>query len=511
MYRPIALLVLTAMLAGGCTPPEPTPMTYREPFRPQFHFSPERNWMNDPNGLVYYDGEYHLFYQHNPFGIRWGHMSWGHAVSPDLVHWEQLPVALAEENGVMIVSGSAVVDAANTSGFGEAGQTPLVAVYTGHTDTLQTQHIAYSMDRGQSWTKYAGNPVLDLGMKDFRDPKVFWHEETAQWIMVVSLSTERKVHFYGSPDLKTWTFLSEFGPAGAPEGIWECPDLFPLPVEGTDGETRWVLIVNIGSHAAAGGSGGQYFVGSFDGRMFVNDNPPERVLWVDEGADFYAGVTWSDIPPADGRRILLGWINNWQYAQDIPTSPWRSAQSIPRVLGLRQTPDGPRLSQQPVAELASLRGEGHHHRDLDFAAANALALLGNQLEVDVEIALNGATEVWLDVLAGESQRTAVGYDATAGRAFIDRSASGVGDFHDVFLTRHTAPYRVEGDVVHLRVFVDWSVVELFTGDGLLAMTDRVFPDAASQAVRFGHTGGAPRIRRLDVWPLRSIWTPKPAA
>ncbi|MDZ4700004.1 MAG: glycoside hydrolase family 32 protein [Rhodothermales bacterium] len=501
MISRLAIVLLTCFLSSGCTT---RPTTYSEPYRLQYHFSPERNWMNDPNGLVYHDGEYHLFYQYNPFGDRWGHMSWGHAISPDLVHWEHLPVALEEDDGVMIFSGSAVVDAANTAGFAGPGETPLVAIYTGHTDTLQNQNLAYSVDRGRTWTKYAGNPVLDLGMKDFRDPKVIWHEESGQWIMVVSLSTERKVHFYGSPDLKSWTFLSEFGPAGETEGIWECPDIFLLPVEGS-GESRWVLIVNIGSKAAAGGSGGQYFVGSFDGRTFLNDNPPEQTLWVDHGADFYAGVTWSDMPASDGRRILLGWLNNWQYAQDIPTSPWRSSQSLPRTLGLRASPEGIRLVQQPVRELQTLREAHQSVSSLDFDDATDLNIRDNQLEILVDVVLNGAPRVELAVLAGETERTIVGYDAVEGEVYIDRSASGVGDFHEAFLARHAAPLAAPDGRVRLHVFVDWSSVEVFADDGLAVLSDRVFPRASSQGVRFTSEGGTATIESLDVWRLRSIW------
>src|SRR5687767_2065816 len=228
---------------------------YREPWRPQFHFTAATNWMNDPNGMVFYDGEYHLFYQYNPFGDKWGHMSWGHAVSRDLVRWEHLPIALYEENDVMIFSGSAVVDWKNTTGFGKDDKPPLVAIYTGHytKKPLQNQHIAYSNDRGRTWTKHAGNPVLDIGDKDFRDPKVMWHEGTKRWVMTVAWPTHRKVRFYASPNLKEWTHLSDFGPAGSTSGIWECPDLFPLG-------TKWVLIVNVGSGAPAGGSGCQYFI-----------------------------------------------------------------------------------------------------------------------------------------------------------------------------------------------------------------------------------------------------------
>src|SRR5688572_15851638 len=251
---------------------------YRERWRPQFHFTPATNWMNDPNGMVFYDGEYHLFYQFNPFGDKWGHMSWGHAVSCDLVRWEHLPIALLEEDGVMIFSGSAVVDWKNTSGFGKNGKPPLIAIYTGHSTKkpLQNQHIAYSNDPGRTWTKFSGNPVLDIGEKDFRDPKVFWHEPAQRWVMVVAWPVQRKARFYSSPDLKHRTHLSDFGPAGSTTGIWECPDLFPLRVEKNNianrksqiRNERWALIVNVGSGAPAGGSGCQYFVGEFDGNQF---------------------------------------------------------------------------------------------------------------------------------------------------------------------------------------------------------------------------------------------------
>lgn len=251
---------------------------YGEPWRPQFHFSPPLNWMNDPNGLIYYEGEYHLFYQTNPVDNRWGNIGWGHAVSRDLVRWRHLLVAIPEEDGVMAWSGSAVIDWANTSGFGENGQPPMVAIYTGYEEATgnQTQNLAYSTDRGRTWTKYEGNPVLDAPQDDFRDPKVFWFEPTRRWVMAVMLPHERQVSFYGSPDLKSWTHLSDFGPAGATGGIWEVPDLFRLPVAGRPGETRWVLQVNIGGGTLYGGSGAQYFVGTFDGERFTAEGDPAR-------------------------------------------------------------------------------------------------------------------------------------------------------------------------------------------------------------------------------------------
>jgi len=281
---------------------------YDETYRPQYHFTPAKNWMNDPNGPIYYKDEYHLFFQYNPFGNVWGHMSWGHAVSRDLVHWQHLPVAIPEENGIMIFSGSTVVDWHNSSGFCKevsvAEPSCLVAIYTGHTEKLQTQNLAYSNDRGRTWTKYSGNPVLDLHMQDFRDPKVFWHEPSHKWVMVAALPTLHKVRFFGSTDLKHWSTLSDFGPAGGTAGVWECPDLFPLPVEGEGGQTRWVLSINLNPGGLAGGSGDQYFVGQFDGATFVNANPAEQVLWADYGKDFYASTSFSNILATDGRLAL---------------------------------------------------------------------------------------------------------------------------------------------------------------------------------------------------------------
>ena len=333
------LIVMMFCFQMGCDNLGTSKSYYKELYRPQFHFTPEKNWMNDHNGLVFFEGEYHLFYQYNPFGINWGHMSWGHAVSEDLVHWDHLPVALNEEDGIMIFSGSAVVDWKNKSRFGRNGQPPLVAIYTGHRSSNQNQSqcIAYSNYEGRSWTKYKGNPVLqNPGTKDFRDPKVIWYEETNKWIM--SLAVGNYVNFYSSPDLKKWEFESEFGSGeGAHGGVWECPDLFPLRINGENTQ-KWVLLVSMNPGGPNGGSATQYFVGDFNGHKFTNEL--KQIRWIDYGKDNYAGVTWSDIPDEDGRRIFIGWMNNWQYAQTVPTNPWRSSQTIPRELELKTYSEG---------------------------------------------------------------------------------------------------------------------------------------------------------------------------
>ena len=483
--------------------------TYVERYRPQYHFTPAVNWMNDPNGLVYYKGEYHLFYQYNPLGITWGHMSWGHAVSTDLVHWRHLPVPIPEENGVMAFSGSAVVDWNNTSGFGRGGEPPLVAIYTGHREGNQSQYIAYSTDRGRTWTRYAGNPVLDIGVADFRDPKVFWYAPNKRWVMVVALSPQRKLQFYGSPDLKRWTQLSEFGPAAAVGGVWECPDLFELPVDGDTQKTRWVLIVNLNPGAIAGGSGTQYFVGDFDGSRFTTaaSGSTPATLWADYGKDFYAAVSWSDIPPRDGRRVWIGWMNNWQYGDKIPTSPWRSAQSVPRTLALRTSGEGIRLVQQPVSELRRLRTM---HRSLGprtirEGTTTLTGISGRSLEIIAEFDVGTATELGFKVRTGRDEETVIGIDRRVGQLFVDRTRSGEVGFHPEFSGRHTAPLRVSNGRVRLHILVDWSSVEVFAGAGESVITEQIFPSPESNGVALYARGGTARLRSLDAWALRSAW------
>jgi fructan beta-fructosidase len=335
----VGALVRKAITASEFSPER------RERYRPVYHFTPQKNWMNDPNGLVYFRGKYHLFCQYNPFGDRWGHMSWGHATSDDMVSWERLPVALVEHDGKMFFSGSVVVDARNSSGLGKRDIPPLVAVYTANLQDNQRQEIAFSRDGGTTWEEYSGNSVIDIHNPDFRDPKVFWHEATRKWVMVVSLAKDKKVRIYGSEDLIHWSMLSEFGPAGAlGSPNWECPNLFPLSAENQPNQTRWVLKIDLGNGAFARGSGAEYFEGEFDGEKFRSEQAGE--LWVDYGKDFYAAQVWSDLQ-AWGRTVWLGWMNNWWYAQDVPTSPWRGAMTVPRQLTLRSSTEGWRLIQAP--------------------------------------------------------------------------------------------------------------------------------------------------------------------
>ncbi len=475
--------------------------------RPQFHFTPERNWINDPNGLVYFEGEYHLFYQYNPHGDTWGHMHWGHAVSRDLIRWEHLPIALNEENNTMIYSGSAVVDWKNTSGFGIGGRPPLVAIYTAHyTDRpLQNQHLAFSNDRGRTWTKFSGNPVLDIGDPDFRDPKVFWHEPASRWIMVVTLAVKRRLSIYSSADLKTWKHESDFGPAGSTEGIWECPDLFPLNVDGDAARTKWVMLLNVNPGAPAGGSGCQYFVGEFDGARFVAEN--DEALWMDYGPDFYAAVTWSDIPASDGRRLAIGWMNNWNYGNKIPTSPWRGAMSVPRELSLGTTSGGLRLLQAPVRELRAFAAREVVAAQGDFAqvaeALDGAGALAPSFEVELRFADVAPNSTFtIETRSGPGEWTRLVCPVARGAIFLDRSRSGPVHFDPRFSLLHEAPLRIENGALILHLLVDATSMEAFAQNGETVMTAQQFPTSFSRQVSLRLTGAPPKVCSAIVREIR---------
>lgn len=803
---------------------------YTETYRPQFHFSPAKEWLNDPNGLVWYQGEYHLFYQYNPSGSTWGNMSWGHAVSKDLVRWQELPLAIPHDDQEMVFSGSAVVDHNNTTGFGTSTNPAMVAVYTSHykDSGKQAQSLAYSTDRGRTWTKYAGNPVLDIGSKEFRDPKVQWYAPTKSWLMTVSLSTEHKVRFYSSKDLKTWTHLSDFGPRGAVGGVWECPDLFPLPVDGDPQRTKWALVVNINPGGIAGGSAAQYFVGDFDGTKFTPDDdgsytPPagvvmqdfegadygswqttgtafgsgpihapapdpsgtngfegkglvdsfhgsdtetgtltsapftvntpylnfkigggrhpyvpgsvrgdspapagkiladfeqdtygswtttgtafgagpargtlpgqhpvsghtgtglvntflggdattgtltspeftitakhlnllvgggnhpsgsdaptavrlvvdgrtvrsatgtdseslnwiswdlsdlagrtarievvdentggwghilldqvmlsdtparprstettvnllidgkvlhsatgadsgtldwasfdlrahqgkqaviqivdmntagwghvmadhfvaadqparsslQRADWVDYGKDYYAAVSWEDSP--DGKRHMIGWMNNWQYGNNIPTSPWRGAQSIPREMALRTVNGRIRLTQQPVSTVASLHGPLTSVRGTRIAEGSVPLAAGRAdgkaLDIRATFTLADATRFGFKVRTGQGQETVIGYDRETQELYVDRTRSGAVDFHRDFPGVQRAPLTPKNGKVELRILVDWSSVEVFGGRGEAVITDQIFPSPDSDGIQLFAEGGTARLDSANV-------------
>lgn len=478
-----------------------------EPFRPFYHFTPPSGWMNDPNGLVYFQGEYHLFYQHNPADTVWGPMHWGHAVSRDLLNWEHLPIALYPDDVGAIFSGSAVIDWRNTAGFGEEA---MVAIFTHDKQVRQMQSLAYSTDRGRTWTKYEGNPVLDPpnNLRDFRDPKVFWYDEGADaghWVMAVAAGSV--ILFFTSPDLKHWEASGSFGWShGIRCGVWETPDLFQLPIDGGP-EARWALTVGIGlgDCAPAGGSGVQYFVGQFDGQTFHSDNPPDTVLWADFGPDFYAAQGWNEAP--DRSAIWIGWMNNWRYAEQIPTGAWRGAFSLPRALGLTHTPDGLRLTQQPLSALATLRGR-HHALPAQSLAAGAHAgpaAQGLALEIIAEFAAGQAQQanrLGVRLRHGGDQVTTVGYALKTRALFVDRTRSGQVDFNPNFPGIHTAAYDPADDRLRLHLFVDASSLEVFAGRGEVVFSECIFPQGEEVAVEIFADGGPLHLLNLNIYELQ---------
>ncbi|MGG0025919.1 GH32 C-terminal domain-containing protein [Bacillus inaquosorum] len=514
--RLIQVVIMFTLLFTLAFPVEAADSSYYdEDYRPQYHFTPEANWMNDPNGMVYYAGEYHLFYQYHPYGMQWGPMHWGHAVSKDLVTWKHLPVALYPDEKGTIFSGSAVVDRNNTSGFQTGEEKPLVAIYTQDREGHQVQSIAYSNDKGRTWTKYAGNPVIpNPGKKDFRDPKVFWYEKENKWVML--LAAGDRILIYTSKNLKQWTYASEFGQGqGSHGGVWECPDLFELPVDGNSNQKKWVMQVSVGNGAVSGGSGMQYFVGDFDGTHFKNENPSDKVLWTDYGKDFYAAVSWSDIPSSDGRRLWLGWMSNWQYANDVPTSPWRSAASIPRELKLKTLTGGVRVVQTPVKELQTIRGTSKKWKNqtISPASQNVLAGLSGdayELHAEFQVSPGSAPEFGFKVRTGENQFTKVGYDRKNTKLFVDRSESGNVTFNPTFNTGiQTAPLKPVNATIKMRIFVDRSSVEVFGNDGQQVITDIILPDRSSKGLELYAVNGGVKLKSLTIYPLKKVWGTSP--
>ncbi|MEP7318874.1 MAG: glycoside hydrolase family 32 protein [Panacibacter sp.] len=467
-------------------------------YRPLYHFTTDSNWINDPNGLVYANGQFHVFAQYNPFGDKWGHMSWAHAVSNDLFEWKEWQLAIpeiknADSTVTMIFSGSAVVDSFNTSGFGKDGQVPMVAIYTSHIDKngkgiAQHESLAYSLDEGKTWQQYANNPVLDIHLTDFRDPKVFWYAPEKKWIMAVVKSLEYKVQFYASADLKKWDLLSEFGPAGNTTKIWECPDLFPMTVEGTN-EKKWVLSLSAG-HPQKNYIAVQYFIGNFNGKTFTADKL-SYPLYADYGKDFYAGVTYNNIPAADGRIVMIGWANCWNYANDIPTKGFRGTYSVPRVLTLKQTPEGLRLFQLPADEIAKHEQDIYNEASVELNNTSKLldAAKGTALDISFEIKADAAATAGINVFKSGDEETTIAYNAATKMISLDRTKSGDISFHKDFPGIETVQLNASDEKVKLRILIDKSMVEVFVNDGLYAITDLVFPKQNNGGVELFAKGG----------------------
>jgi levanase/fructan beta-fructosidase len=420
----------------------------RERFRPSYHHTPLWGWMNDPNGMFYKDGEWHLFFQHNPYGSQWENMNWGHSVSTDLIHWTQLPEAIEPDGLGTIFSGSCVVDSANTAGFGKGA---VIAFYTSNGEN-QVQSMAYSTDNGRTFTKYPGNPIITSDVPDFRDPHVFWNQEAGIWNMILAAGQEMRI--YSSKNLKDWMYESSFGQGyGSHAGVWECPDLMELPVRGTN-KHKWMLICNINPGGPSGGSATQYFVGQFDGHKFTCESKPEVTKWLDYGKDHYATVTFSNAP--DGRHVAMAWMSNWQYGNQVPTKQYRSANSIPCDLGLYEYDGETYASVTPSRELFNLRGK---------------VISRPSSSCEILATLKGSCTFTLDNDKGEYVRLA--YDAKAKTFSMDRRKSGDTSFSELFPVKTTAP--VNGKINRLRVFIDHSSVEAFDADGKMSMTNLVFP------------------------------------
>lgn len=474
---------------------------YQEPYRPQVHFSPKEHWVNDPNGMVYFNHTYHLFFQYYPGDIVWGPMHWGHATSKDLVHWKELPIALYPDSLGYIFSGSAVVDSNNTSGFGKNGKIPLVAIFTHHDpkgekegkNNFQNESLAYSLDEGNTWTKYSGNPVLkNPGIKDFRDPKVMWYAKEKKWVM--TLATLDHITFYSSPNLKDWKKESEFGKEiGAHGGVWECPDLFSLKLKG---KTYWVLIVNLNPGGPNGGSATQYFIGEFDGSKFTPADT--KLRWIDHGPDEYAGITWSN---TGTRKIFLGWMSNWLYANQVPTKKWRNAMTIPKELALKNVNGEMIVTSNPVKELAAIEKKP--------VAVNKTLLKGKgtknlpaQFVLKFKLDKIGDYSVILSNDAGE--QLVIGYDHGKKQYFIDRSKSGKIDFNPEFAKIAFAPRITNTPSSNIQLVVDASSIELFADGGSTVMTSVFFPARPFNNLQIRNKKGV-IITALTLTPLSPIW------
>ena len=476
---------------------------YHEQFRPQVHFSPKEHWMNDPNGMVYYKGVYHLFFQYFPGGTTWGPMHWGHTVSKDLVHWKELPIALYPDSLGFIFSGSAVADINNTSGFGKDGKIPLVAIFTHHDskseragkDNFQNESLAYSLDDGNTWTKYDGNPVLkNPGIRDFRDPSVIWFEPQKKWVM--TLATKDRVTFYSSPNLKDWKKESDFGSTlGAHTGVWECPNLFPLKFEN---KIYWVLIGSVNPGGPNGGSATQYFIGHFDGTTFTPESNA-KTKWIDYGPDDYAGVTWAN---TGSRKIFLGWMSNWTYAGQLPTVKWRNAMTIPRDLAVKRENNELYITSNPVKEfkaidLKPIKISSGGKDDFSYDG-----IIPDQYELNLSFdQTNGCT---ISLSNDEGDKLEVGFNKATNSYYVDRNKSGLTAFNPEFPKILFAPRLTNAVSSKVTLLFDSSSLELFGDDGLSVLSALFFPRTPFNHLQF-HFAKNNKIKNLELVALKSIW------
>lgn len=476
----------------------------REKYRPAYHHTPLYGWMNDPNGMFYKDGVWHLYYQYNPYGSKWQNLSWGHSTSTDLINWENHPVALRPNGLGMVFSGSCAVDKGNSTGYGDDA---VVGMYTS-ADASQVQSLVWSADGGDTFEFYPGNPVIALE-SEARDPNMFWDENAKQWVLLLAHALEHEMLVFTSPDMRSWTLQSSFGKGlGAQEGVWECPDLFKLPVDGS-GEEKWVLLCNLNPGGPFGGSATQYFVGDFDGKVFTPDkdadgNVPTK--WMDYGKDHYATVSWSDAP--DSRRTVIGWMSNWQYAAEVPTQQFRSANTLPREVGLFKGADGQiYASSQPSPELVALRGSlkldvrkasvGKNPRTYLLPSSNS-----GVCEILLDIDARGADVVSLTLKNDGNEKVVMKYDAAAHTLSFDRRESGVVDFSQDFPAVTVSPTFEDENRVSLRIFIDRSSIEVFGNDGKFVMTNLVFPTKPYSTLSISSRGGNAKVENLKIYSIK---------
>ena len=471
-------------------------------WRPAYHHTPLYGWMNDPNGMFYKDGVWHLYYQKNPYGSKWQNMTWGHSTSTDLITWEAQPDAIRPDGLGAIFSGSAVIDHNNTAGFGEDA---VIALFTS-AGTSQMQSLAHSNDNGQTFEIYPGNPIITLNT-EARDPNMFWNEKTGEWNLVLAHALEKENLFFTSPDLKTWTLSGTFGKGlGAQEGVWECPDLFELQIPGTD-KTKWVLICNINPGGPFGGSAIQYFIGDFDGKTFVSDTNPDGTVttkWLDYGKDNYALVSWSDAP--DNRRTTVGWMSNWQYANEVPTIQFRSANTLPREMELFTDPEGELyVASVPSPELLKLRDKvvsSASNKNITEKELSYKLPENGLCEIDLTFQATDSDVVTFMVSNPEGEKVIMKYDAKNHRMTFDRRESGVVDFNTKFPAVTSSPTFEKDGKINLRLFIDRSSMELFGNNGQFVMTNIVFPNHPYTTLTMESKSGDAHLDDLKIYSIK---------